>query len=217
VGGLRTAVAADGVVLGPALASSSLPVLSDDVLPRIGARLSNPLLLEAMAVLGAAPARLNGLVRRAYVGPRGLTVAMKNGLLVYFGNAERPHAKWDSLISVLADPSSAGASYIDVRLPNRPAAGFGTAVAAERQITTQTGAKIAGEATVSALAAGLKADSPQPVSPTTESESESQPAGSSTGESSSSGESAAGAGSEEASTAPASEEAAPGATPGAGG
>ncbi len=215
VGGTRTAIAADGVVLGPALASASLPVLGDDVVPGIGATVANPLLLEAVTVLGAAPAQLNGLVGRAYVGPRGLTVAMKNGLLVYFGDAQRPHAKWASLLSVLADPSSAGASYIDVRLPNRPAAGFGTAVAAEKQITTQTGAKIAGEATVSALAAGLKADSPQPVTPTTESESE--PAGSSTGEPSTSSESAGAATGQESSTTSGSEEAEPGAASAGGG
>ncbi len=213
VGGLRTAVAADGVVLGPALASASLPVLADDVVPGIGARVSNPLLLEATAVLGAAPAQLNGLVKRAYVGPRGLTVAMNNGLLVYFGDAQRPHAKWDSLISVLADPSSAGASYIDVRLPARPAAGFGTAVASEKQITTQTGAKIAGEATVSALAAGLKADSPQPVTPSTEPESSAL----ATSESSASGETSSGAGTEAASAASGSGESASGTSSAPGG
>ncbi len=49
---------------------------------------------------------------------------MRSGLLAYFGDATRPHAKWLSLARVLADPSSAGASYIDVRLPERPAAGF---------------------------------------------------------------------------------------------
>jgi cell division protein FtsQ len=168
VGGTRTALASDGAVLGASLASASLPTVADDVVPGVGARVANSLVLEAVAVLGAAPAQLSGLIARAYFGPRGLTVAMKNGLLVYFGDDERPHAKWDSLISVLAEPSSAGASYIDVRLPNRPAAGFGTAVAAEKQITTQTGARIAGEATVSALAAGLKADSPQPVTPARE-------------------------------------------------
>ena len=54
---------------------------------------------------------------------------MRNGLLVYFGDAARPHAKWLSLARVLADPSSAGASYVDVRVPERPAAGFAGGVA----------------------------------------------------------------------------------------
>ena len=54
----------------------------------------------------------------------GLTLVLRRNLLVYFGDDSRPHAKWLSLARVLADPSSAGASYIDVRLPERPAAGF---------------------------------------------------------------------------------------------
>ncbi len=42
------------------------------------------------------------------MGPQGVTVAMHNGLLVYFGNAARPHAKWLSLARVLADPELRG-------------------------------------------------------------------------------------------------------------
>jgi cell division protein FtsQ len=173
VSGLRTAVSADGVVLGPALASSSLPVVGGGFVPPIGAHLNNPLLIEAMAVLGAAPHALNGLIARAYIGPRGLTVAMHNGLLVFFGDAGRPHAKWLSLLSVLADPGSAGASYIDVRLPGRPAAGFGSTATPEVQTGTAAAGKGTSESTVSALAAGLKSANPEPSPPAGESESSS--------------------------------------------
>ncbi len=92
--------------------------------PARGQRLHNAALLESLSVLGAAPPLLARLAQRAYEGPRGLTVAMKNGLLVYFGDSSRPHAKWLSLARVLADKSSAGALYVDVRLPERPAAGM---------------------------------------------------------------------------------------------
>ena len=104
VGGSRTAVAADGVVLGPALLSSSLPSVSGAFEPAAGMRLSSPSLLAALTVLGAAPAPLARLVERVFTGPKGLTVAMRNGLLAYFGDASRPHAKWLSLAQVLADP-----------------------------------------------------------------------------------------------------------------
>ena len=57
-------------------------------------------------------------------------MALRGGLLAYFGDATLPHAKWLSLARVLADPSSAGASYVDVRLPERPAAGFAAGVTA---------------------------------------------------------------------------------------
>jgi len=200
--GVRTAVAADGVVLGPALAVSTLPSVAGAFIPPVGSHLSNPLELEAMAALGAAPHALSGLVSRAYVGPRGLTLAMRNGLLVYFGDANRPHAKWLSLMSVLADPSSAGASYVDVRLPGRPTAGFGAGARAEATQASATAAgKGSSESTVAALAAGLKAATPQPAAPPAES----KPAGS--------GEAApGGTGGEAAASSPTGHEASEGAS-----
>ena len=157
---MRTAVAADGVVLGPALLSSSLPTLAGAWQPAPGQRVSDPTLLGALAVLGAVPAPLARVLVRVFTGPKGLTVAMRNGLLAYFGDASRPHAKWLSLARVLADPSSAGASYVDVRLPERPAAGFAPADVApaapetsgtlQRQATGQRA-----ESTVAELAAAL--------------------------------------------------------------
>ncbi len=171
VSGVLSAVGRDGVVLGPTLANASLPVVAGAFLPPPGARLNNPLLLEAVAVLGAAPHALKGLISRAFIGPRGLTVAMKNGLLVYFGDAGRPHAKWLSLITVVSDPSSAGASYIDVRLPGRPAAGFGAAAAEETRMTIQASTKAPTESTVSALANKLRSATPQTAAQSGEAES----------------------------------------------
>jgi cell division protein FtsQ len=123
-GSWRTAAAADGPVLGQALLRGSLPTLAAArVLPQ-GANVHDARLAASLRVLGAAPAPLLKAVARVYTGPRGLTVAMRNGLLVFFGEAGRPHAKWIALIRVLSDRGSAGASYVDVRLPERPAAGF---------------------------------------------------------------------------------------------
>jgi cell division protein FtsQ len=141
VNGANTAVAADGVVLGPGFLSSSLPLVNagkptsaasgtatastdTNTLPPVGGSVRGTSLLGALAILGAAPGQLAREVTRVYEGPKGLTVALRGHLLAYFGDATRPHAKWLSLARVLADPSSAGASYIDVRLPERPAAGF---------------------------------------------------------------------------------------------
>jgi cell division protein FtsQ len=126
-GGARTAVAADGVVLGPSFLSSSLPTVNATgaaAVPVVGHRAHGAALLGALLVLGAAPAPLAQLVTHAYMGPQGLTVVLRDQLLAYFGNASRPHAKWLSLARVLADPGSAGAAYVDVRVPERPAAGF---------------------------------------------------------------------------------------------
>jgi cell division protein FtsQ len=123
VGGVRTAVAADGVVLGPGLLSSTLPTVHASSEPLLSGRVRGEAVLSELSVLGTAPSVLAGWVARVFTGPEGLTVTMRNGLSLYFGDASRPHAKWLSAARVLADPSSAGAAYVDVRLPERPAAG----------------------------------------------------------------------------------------------
>jgi cell division protein FtsQ len=190
VGASRTAVAADGVVLGPALLSSSLPMLAGALPLAPGEHVRNSSLLAALTVLGAAPAPLQGLIARSFTGPRGLTVAMRDGLLVYFGDASRPHAKWLSLARVLADPSSAGASYVDVRLPERPAAGFPAGVspsAASAAGTAPTSGEQAGsESTIAALAAGLTAEDGGAASASTGTQAAGAPASEASGASASS-------------------------------
>jgi cell division protein FtsQ len=153
--GQRTAVAADGTVLGPAFLSSSLPLVSGSVEPAVGARVGDPAARAAVAVLGAAPGRLAAFVTRVYSGPEGLTVAMRNGLLAYFGDATRPHAKWLSLARVLVSPSAAGALYVDVRLPERPAAGFSSTHATATSATSTPLEAGSSEPTAAALAASL--------------------------------------------------------------
>ncbi len=223
--GQRTAVAADGTVLGPALSSSSLPSVSGSVEPAPGTRLNEPAALAAVTVLGAAPAPLARFVTRVYEGPEGLTVAMRSGLLAYFGNDTRPHAKWLSLARVLVSPSSTGALYIDVRLPERPAAGFSmssgsTTSSSTSGVPLRTSPCPSGctsEPTAAALAASLAnavggSSTPSSGSTTAESESTSSAAGASTssGEASSSSSAAgvsssAAPGASEASTSPGTE------------
>jgi cell division protein FtsQ len=128
-GATKTAVAANGVILGEAHVSGSLPALRSSVALAAGEHVREAALLGELSVLGAAPKALAKSTERAYGGSKGLTLVMHGGLRVYFGDASRPHAKWASLARVLADPSSAGASYVDVRVPERPAAGFPAGVA----------------------------------------------------------------------------------------
>jgi cell division protein FtsQ len=157
--GAKTAVAANGVALGPGLASGSLPAVSGTSLPAPGGRLHDGALLAALNALGAAPAPLAKQVTRAYSTSKGLTLAMHSGLVVYFGDASRPHAKWLALARVLADPSSAGAAYVDVRLPERPAAGFagGVPPASGGSEAESSGSASAGGESPEALAEGLTA------------------------------------------------------------
>lgn len=175
VNGASTAVAADGVVLGPGFLSGSLPLLNAGkaaagagntsatavtrALPPVGASVRGAPLLGALAVLGAAPAPLAHGVTHVYSGPKGLTVALRGNLLAYFGDATRPHAKWLSLARVLADPGSVGAVYIDVRLPERPAAGFAPGTSRPDASSTELEASgaSADSNTAAELASGLDA------------------------------------------------------------
>jgi cell division protein FtsQ len=160
-GGARTAVAADGAVLGPALLSSSLPSLTVGSAPPRGGHVgAGSWQGQALAVLGDAPGPLAKQVQRVYSGSKGLTVVMPGDLLVYFGDAERARAKWLALASVMSQEHSDGISYVDVRVPERAAAGFasgvapattGTAEAESSSETSSTGAESG-----AALAEGLR-------------------------------------------------------------
>jgi cell division protein FtsQ len=173
VNGASTAVAADGVVLGPGFLSGSLPLVNagksaataasasavTSTLPPIGGSVRGASLLGALAILGAAPAQLAHEVTRVYSGPKGLTIALRGNLLAYFGDASRPHAKWLSLARVLADPSSVGAAYVDVRLPERPAAGFapGTTRPDASSVELESSGGASDPNTAAELASGLDA------------------------------------------------------------
>jgi cell division protein FtsQ len=200
VGGTKIAIGSDGTALGSGAATASLPTVGDDVAPTSGERDRNPLVLGALTVLGAAPARIDRLVTRAYFSPRGLTLAMQNGLLVYFGDASRPHSKWMALAAVLANETATGAVYIDVRTPERAAEGFAPGQAPPTAQTAGGGSEVQigkGETTVSALAAGLAAATPEgraqsaAKSEEESSEASSSPSGSATSTEAGEGEEAA--------------------------
>ncbi|HTA36738.1 MAG TPA: FtsQ-type POTRA domain-containing protein [Solirubrobacteraceae bacterium] len=208
VDGVKTAVASDGDVLGPAHVSGALPTLTAKIQLSAGERVRNHSLLAALSVLGAAPAALAKDVQSAYSGAKGLTLVLSGGVRAYFGDATRPHAKWISLARVLADSSSAGASYIDVRMPERPAAGFPAGVTPPALNSSEaeqdnSGATPSSSESSAALAEGLDAavggGSTTTASGTATAPSESEASSSGSSEPSSSG------GTEEASSAAASE------------
>ncbi len=116
-------VAGDGTILRGLPVEGSLPEID----PRgklDGDRLSDPASLRAARVAGGAPAPLRGRLERIDVrSEEGIVVELRDGPELYFGSATRVRAKWIAAVRVLADPEAEGASYIDVRLPGRPAAG----------------------------------------------------------------------------------------------
>jgi cell division protein FtsQ len=124
-GGRRTAVAGDGTLLHDVVATSSLPTISLGVVPG-GTHLTGYALTEAR-LMAAAPYQLLGKVAQVSDGPtHGLVAQLRAGPSIYFGDSTQLGAKWTAAAEVLADQRSAGASYIDVTDPGRPAAGAGS-------------------------------------------------------------------------------------------
>jgi len=115
------AVSADGRILAGLSPSHSLPLITT-ASPPVGGRVTDSLVREELALLSAAPAPLRARVFAVRLTSAGLTVRLRGGPLVYFGDALLPHAKWDAAAAVLASPTSRGARYIDVSVPSRPAA-----------------------------------------------------------------------------------------------
>lgn len=115
-------VGAGGRVLRGVEVKGGLPALRTTRLTP-GGRLTDPKALAAVDVLATAPGILLSRVERVGSGPKGMTLELRDGPLLIFGDGNRPHAKWMAAARVLSEPSSAGALYLDLRLPERVAAG----------------------------------------------------------------------------------------------
>jgi cell division protein FtsQ len=122
VDGRRIPVSGGGIVLTGVRADSGLPSIRRDTAPPDG-RVTDRRTRAALAVAAAAPADLLGRSERVWWGPRGLTVDLSDGPPLYFGTGEDPSLKWAGAARVLAEPTAAGATYLDLRVPGRVAAG----------------------------------------------------------------------------------------------
>ena len=122
-------VGAGGRLMRGVKPTRKLPVLHATRLSP-GGRLTDRKALDAVGVLAAAPAPLRREVSRIWSSRKGLMLDMRAGPQLFFGSSERSAAKWMATARVLAEPSAAGAVYLDVRVPERVAAGgLGTAPA----------------------------------------------------------------------------------------
>jgi cell division septal protein FtsQ len=121
--GRSVAVAPDGTVLAGSKVPSGLPVVRVSAMPA-GARLPAGSTRDRVAVAGAAPARLLSRVDSITIEQgRGAVAQLQDGPVVIFGRAVELPRKWAAAAAVIADHTSAGASYIDVRMVERPIAG----------------------------------------------------------------------------------------------
>ncbi len=125
-GHTETPVAADGTILTglelPKNEAAKLPVLQVDEVRTSGTLGGSP--LSKALVIGAAPAPLRPLIEDEKVQPKlGVVVTMKGGFRIEFGSSELAGRKWAAAAAVLADPKLEALTYVDVRVPQRPAVG----------------------------------------------------------------------------------------------
>jgi cell division septal protein FtsQ len=105
----------------------------------------------SIAVLTAAPYALLPHVENATMSSEhGVIVQLRDGPQLYFGPTDELAQKWAAVVAVLQNSDSAGAGYIDVSDPGRPAAGVGVSnrqavalglAAASSATSSTTGAK----------------------------------------------------------------------------
>lgn len=120
-GDKRLAVAGDGTILAGTL-TKDLPLVPVSSPPG-GAELAEPKARRMVTLLGAAPTGLLPRIERVEIADRGLTAHVSEGPQLFFGTPTRLEAKWAAATRVLADAYARGATYLDVRVPERPAAG----------------------------------------------------------------------------------------------
>jgi cell division protein FtsQ len=121
--GRSLAVAADGTVLHDVPSTRGLATIPLRVPPG-SSRVTDPQALGAVAVLAAAPEPLLARISQvSSTAGHGLVAQLRDGPAIYFGDTGRLDAKWIAVSAVLAASGSAGAVYIDVTDPQRPAAG----------------------------------------------------------------------------------------------
>jgi cell division protein FtsQ len=162
-GGRAVAAAGDGILLHD-VAAASLPTIPVSSLPG-GSQVTDRTALDALALLADTPPRLAGRISQVTEdASHGLVVQLRSGPSIYFGADSELDAKWTAATEVLADPGSAGASYIDVTDPARPAAGAGPAAVAAAGLATAGSAGSGSQSGPSTSAATSGVRTPQPTS-----------------------------------------------------
>lgn len=124
-GGKDVPVAKDGTLLLGTTATGVPPIATERA--PVGGQVTDPEALAEVRVLAGATAAQRRQITRVSIGDRGVEVQLSGLPLAYFGDGDVPRDQWVALKRVLADPASAGATYIDVTVAERPAAGgFGS-------------------------------------------------------------------------------------------
>jgi cell division protein FtsQ len=121
-GSRRIPVTSNGTLLRGVTADKDLPSVNLKSDPA-GSRVTDRKVLNALAVAGAAPTPLRAKTDEVRVDKRGVIVDLKDGPELIFGEGEAADKKWAAAARVLAEISAQGATYLDLRIPGRVAAG----------------------------------------------------------------------------------------------
>lgn len=119
--GRRVPVAADGTLLDGQPVDRPLPALPGRASSgREGQRAATA---TAARLVAGAPRPLAAWLEQVRPGPTGWIVKLRGGPELRFGSLADLPAKWSAAAAVLRAGSARGAGYVDLRLPDRPAAG----------------------------------------------------------------------------------------------
>jgi cell division protein FtsQ len=102
--------------------ATDLPLVSSRK-PLLDGRVQDPRALAALKVAAAAPPALRARAVRLFYGRGGMMLDLRDGPELIFGSAGDAREKWRAAARVLAEDSSAGATYLDLRVPKLVAAG----------------------------------------------------------------------------------------------
>lgn len=120
-GGSRVPATGGGLLL-EGVRANDLPVVTSKAPPQDG-RVQDRRALAALEVAAAAPPELRARSERLFWGDDGIALELRDGPELIFGSAGDARAKWTAAARVLAESSSAGAVYLDLRVPKLVAAG----------------------------------------------------------------------------------------------
>ena len=121
--GRKVAVAPDGSLLVSETETAGLPEVHVAAIPPRG-RIPDGPARDRVEVAAAAPAHLRSRVESISVEHgRGAVAQLRDGPVIIFGRPVQLRLKWAAVAAMIAERSSAGATYIDVRMPERPVAG----------------------------------------------------------------------------------------------
>jgi cell division protein FtsQ len=122
IGDEKVPATGSGLLLRGVAADGDLPTIRMDAAPT-GEHVTNANARTALRIAASAPARLRARVLRLWTGPKGMMLTLADGPDLIFGDAVDARRKWLAAARVLAAPEAAGATYLDLRIPERVAAG----------------------------------------------------------------------------------------------